>query len=200
MSSGTISSTTLTTGTLIVTGGSPTVGYVLTASSIDGTASWQSASGGITGVGTITTTSYPEGATVSSNNLVLAAASGDHGGVLTNGTQTIAGQKSFKAAVTNSVAFNAGSGTTIDFSQSNLAYTTASPGAFILTNMKDGGTYTLAVQGTTSGTSIFAASNLTGTALTPVNVGSYPTISGKQTVYTFVVMGNTFYFSMISQL
>jgi hypothetical protein len=61
--------------------------------------------------------------------------------------------------------------------------------------MKDGGTYTLAVQGTTSGTSTFAASGLT-----PVNVGSYPTISGKQTVYTFVVMGSRFYYSMISEL
>ena len=97
--------------------------------------------------------------------------------------------------MTNSVAFNAGSGTTIDFSQSNLAYTTASPGAFILTNMKDGGTYTLAVKGLTSGTSTFTASGLT-----PVNVGSYPTISGKQTVYTFVVMGSRFYYSMISEL
>jgi hypothetical protein len=195
VSSGNISSTSLNTETLKVTGGSPTVGYVLTASSIDGTATWQSASGGITGVGTLTTTSYAKGATISENNLVLAAADSTNGGVLTSGTQTIGGQKSFKNAVTNSVAYNAGSGTTIDFSLSNLAYTTASPGAFTLTNMKDGGTYTLAVQGTTSGTSTFTASGLT-----PVNVGSYPTISGKQTVYTFVVMGSRFYFSMTSEL
>jgi hypothetical protein len=196
VSSGNISATSLNTGTLKVTGGTPTVGFVLTASNIDGTAIWQSASGGITGVGTLTTTSYANGATISENNLVLAAADSTNGGVLTSGTQIIGGQKSFKNAVTNSAAFNAGSGTTIDFSQSNLAYTTASPGAFTLTNMKDGGTYTLAVRGTTSGTATFTTSNL-GTG---VNVGSYPTISGKQTVYTFVVMGSTFYYSMISEL
>jgi hypothetical protein len=195
VSSGNISSTSLNTGTLKVTGGSPTVGYVLTASNIDGTASWQVSSGGVTSVGTITTTSNTAGATVSGTTLVLSAADGTNGGVLTSGTQTIGGQKSFTNAVTNSTAFNAGSETTIDFSQSNLAYTTASPGAFTLSGMKDGGTYTLAVKGLTSGTSIFTASGLT-----PVNVGSYPTISGKQTVYTFVVMGDTFYYSMISEL
>jgi len=198
---GTITSTSSSTETLKVTGGSPTVGYVLTASNIDGTAIWQSASGGITGVGTITTTSYPNGATVSSNNLVLAAADGTNGGILTSGSQTIAGQKSFKAAVTNSVAFNAGSGTTIDFSQSNLAYTSASPGPgsplgtlFTLNNMKDGGTYTLAVQGTTSGTARFEALGLSGKSL-----GNLQTIEGRHTVYTFVVMGSTFYYSMISE-
>jgi hypothetical protein len=195
VSSGNISSTSLNTGTLKVSGGSPTVGYVLTASSIDGTATWQSASGGITGVGTLTTTSYPNGATISENNLVLAAADSTNGGVLTSGTQTIGGQKSFKNAVTNSVAYNAESGTTIDFSLSNLAYTTASPGAFTLTNMKDGGTYTLAVQGTVSGISSFTSPNI----LNQVDLGNYATVSGKQTVYTFVVMGNTFYYSMVTE-
>jgi len=60
--------------------------------------------------------------------------------------------------------------------------------------MKNGGTYTLAVQGTTPGTAIFTASNLNGKSL-----GNYLTVSGKQTVYTFVVMGSTFYYSMISE-
>ena len=163
-----------------------------------GTLTWTSPSAGISGVGTLTTTSYPNGATVSAGNLILAAADGTNGGVLTSGTQTISGQKSFKSAVTNLAAFDAGSSTTIDFSQSNLAFTTASPGAFTLTGLRNGGTYTLAVQGTVSGTAAF-----TSTGFSFVSLGNYPTVSGKQTVYTFTVMGTSpnakVYFSMVSE-
>jgi hypothetical protein len=201
VSSGNISSTSLNTGTLKVTGGTPTtVGFVLTASNTDGTVTWSSASGGITGVGTITTTSYPNGATVSSNNLVLAAADGTNGGILTSGTQTIGGQKSFVKAITNAAAYAAGASSSIDFSASNLAYTTLSPTAFTLQNMKDGGTYTLAVQGTTSGTSTFSGTNPSGTNFTWISMGgNSATIQDKQTLYTFIVMGTTVYYSLTSQ-
>jgi hypothetical protein len=201
VSSGNISSTSLNTGTLKVTGGTPTtVGFVLTASNTDGTVTWSSASGGITGVGTITTTSYPEGATVSSNNLVLAAANGTNGGILTSGTQTIGGQKSFVKAITNAAAYPAGASSTIDFSASNLAYTTLSPTAFSLQNMKDGGTYTLAVQGITSGTSTFSGTNPSGTNFTFISMGgNTATVQDKQTLYTFIVMGTTVYYSLTSQ-
>jgi hypothetical protein len=94
-------------------------------------------------------------------------------------------------ASTNTTAYNASSATTIDFTKSNLAYTTASAGAFTLTGMKDGGTYTLAVQGGTSGTSAFTASGFT---LKPyVNAA---TTANTHTLYTFLVMGSTVYFSM----
>jgi hypothetical protein len=197
---GTLSATTtnagsLTTGTLKVTGGTPTIaGYVLTASSTDGTAEWREASGGLEDVGTITTTSNANGATVSGTTLLLAAADSTYGGVLTSGTQTIGGQKSFKAAVTNLKAYNAGSSTTIDFSQSNLAYTTASPGnTFTINNIKDGGTYTLAVQGTTSGTPTFTNESFTWISMG----GKISTVQGRQTLYTFMVMGTTVYYSMV---
>jgi hypothetical protein len=62
--------------------------------------------------------------------------------------------------------------------------------------MKDGGTYTLAVQGTTSGNAVFS---FAGFSSTPVSLGMYTTVSGKQTVYTFMVMGVTVYYSMVSQ-
>jgi hypothetical protein len=200
---GTLSATTtnagsLTTGTLKVTGGTPTIaGYVLTASSTDGTAEWREASGGIEELGTITTSSNANGATVSGTTLLLAAANGDFGGVLTSGTQTIAGQKSFKAAVTNLEAYNAGSSTTIDFSQSNLAYTTANPGnTFTINNIKNGGTYTLAVQGNgsiPSGTPTFSNASFTWISMG----GKSATVAGKQTLYTFMVMGTTVYYSMV---
>ena len=89
-------------------------------------------------------------------------------------------------ASANTTAYNAQNGTAIDFSKSNLAYTSASAGAFTLNNIKDGGTYTLAVQGTTSGTASFSAAGITTRIL-----NSSPT-SG-QTLYTIIVMGTTAY-------
>ena len=96
---------------------------------------------------------------------------------------------------TNYISHNAGAGTTIDFSKSNLAYTSASPGnTFTLQNVKDGGTYTLAVQGTTSGTAAFTASGFT--VHPPVDNAA--SAAGKHTVYTFVVIGTHVYTSWIT--
>jgi hypothetical protein len=94
-------------------------------------------------------------------------------------------------AATNATALNSVASTTIDFSKSNLAYTTASAGAFILTNIKDGGTFTLAVQGASSGISIFTC---TGFTFKYVNNGI--TSPNKHTLYTFLVMGTTVYVYM----
>lgn len=107
------------------------------------------------------------------------------------GTTSPGSKLEVNGAATNKVAYSAGSGTSIDFTLSNLAYTTASPGAFTLTGLKDGGTYTLAVQGTTSGTASFTQSGLTF-----LSVNNNATTSGKQTLYTFIVMGTTVYFYM----
>jgi hypothetical protein len=96
-------------------------------------------------------------------------------------------------AAANTAAYNAGSKTEIDFGKSNLAYTTASAGAFILTNLKDGAAYTLAVRGTTSGTSSFTATNTAESAVTVKIVNSMPTVDGKETLYTILVMGTTAY-------
>lgn len=96
-------------------------------------------------------------------------------------------------ASTNTTAYNAGSGNIIDFSRSNLAYTTANAGAFTLQNMKNGGTYTFSVRGTTSGTSTFTAAGFT---VKYVNNGA--TTAGKETLYTFIVMGSTIYVNMTS--
>lgn len=94
-------------------------------------------------------------------------------------------------AATNTTALNSVAATTIDFSKSNLAYTTASAGTFTLTNIKDGGTYTLAVQGANSGISTFTS---TGFTFKYVNNGI--TSPNKHTLYTFLVMGTTVYVYM----
>ncbi len=160
------------------------------------------------------------GALFSGSTLTMGFATGSYPGLVSTGAQTFAGAKTFNGntivsgtntftvgtgattlggsltvggAASNYDAYNAGSGTTIDFTQSNLAYTTASAGAFTLSGLKDGGTYTLAVQGTTSGTATFTQSGMTFKS-----TNNAATTSGNQTIYTFIVMGTTVYFWMNS--
>jgi len=89
---------------------------------------------------------------------------------------------------TNKSSYNAGSSTVIDFSKSNLSYTTASAGAFTLNNIKDGGTYTLSVRGTSSGISSFTSP---GFSFRIINNNS--TVANTHTLYTFLVMGTVVY-------
>jgi hypothetical protein len=143
-------------------------------------------------------TAIGSNATVSASNTIQLGSTAVTD-VKTSGKITAAGAE-FSKAATNSVAYNASNGTTIDFSQSNLAYTGATPGnTFTLQNMKDGGTYTLAVQGSGTGTSSFSGNNPSGTAFSFISLGNYAATSGKHTLYTFVVIGpTTVYFSMVS--
>ncbi len=90
---------------------------------------------------------------------------------------------------------------TIDFANSNFGYTAQSCGAttFNLHNMKDGATYTMAVQGTTSGTCAFSAFSDAGS--TPLTV-KYPpshaaTTTGTETLYSFVVIGSSVYVAWV---
>ena len=84
---------------------------------------------------------------------------------------------------------------TIDFSASNLRHTTQNCGSFALHNLKDGGTYMFAVQGTTVATCSFTAfSDAGSTALTvhmPPDHGA--TTSGKHTIYNIAVLGTHVY-------
>jgi hypothetical protein len=115
----------------------------------------------------------------------------DNGTNVGIGTITPTSKLEVNGAATNATALNSVAATTIDFSKSNLAYTTASAGAFILTNIKDGGTFTLAVQGANSGISTFTC---TGFTFKYVNNGI--TSPNKHTLYTFLVMGTTVYVYM----
>lgn len=107
------------------------------------------------------------------------------------GTNSPTSKFEVKGAATNTSAYDASASTIIDFSLSNLAYTSSSAGFFTLNNIKDGGTYTLAVQGGISGTSTFTSSGFT---FFSTNNGA--TTSNKQTLYTFIVMGTKVYFFM----
>jgi hypothetical protein len=199
---------TTTVGTLKVTNGAPTtVGAVLTASATDGTVAWStsnsasSLSGGEAGAIPYQTAPNTTGFTAAGTSGQILVSGGTGQPTWTSnisvGTITATGNFSgtsadFSKAVTGAPASGT-SGTSIDFSQSNLAYTSASAGIFTLNGLRNGGTYTLAVQGGTSGT---LDPRATGFGF--VSLGNYPTVSGKHTVYTFVVMGTTVYYSMVS--
>ncbi|RKT00460.1 hypothetical protein [Flavobacterium sp. 123] len=99
----------------------------------------------------------------------------------------------------NLLAYDAGTDTTIDYSKSNLAYTTASAGnIFDLQNIKDGGTYTLAVQGSVSGTANFTSAGFT--VHLPVDNGPSVVTGGKHSIYTILVLGTHVYMSWITGL
>src|SRR5690606_15969602 len=89
----------------------------------------------------------------------------------------------------------------IDYSTGNLQYTTRDCGALTLNNLKSGGSYSLAIQGTDTGTCVFTAYSGSGTT-GPLTV-MYPpdhgaTEDGSETVYTFMVMGSKVYVSWIT--
>ena len=86
----------------------------------------------------------------------------------------------------------------VDFTKSNMAYTSLSAGAFTLNGLKDGGTYTLAVQGGTSGICSFTGNNPAGTAFVFKSTNNGNTVATKQALYTFLVMGTTIYFYMVA--
>ena len=96
--------------------------------------------------------------------------------------------------------YNNAASTAIDWNNGNMQYTTASCGAMTFSNMQDGGSYTLIVQGTTTGTCTFSQSSpdsLTGTSFkfSPANG---PTINGTQTIYTLIRAGSTVYVSWVA--
>ena len=104
------------------------------------------------------------------------------------GTASPVSKLEVNGSVTNTSSFDAGSSTTIDFSRSNLAFTSASAGNFTLQNIKDGGSYTLSVRGAVSGTSVFTA-----TGFTFKYVNNNPTVANTDTLYSFVAIGSIVY-------
>jgi hypothetical protein len=148
----------------------------------------------ITTVGTITSGTWNGGA--------IAIARGGTGSTTQNFVdlttdQSIGGTKQFQKAATNSVAYNAVASLTIDFGQSNLAYTSGggtAPG-YILQNIKNGGAYSLILTSTTnSGVSTFTASGFTFKYM-----GTSGMTSGKNHIYSFIVGGTVVYVSMAAE-
>jgi hypothetical protein len=95
--------------------------------------------------------------------------------------------------------------TTVNFGTGNLQHTALNCQAFALHNMKDGGSYTLAVKGTTSGTCSFTAFSDAGStqyagANVHLPIDHAATIGGTHTIYTFLVMGGDVYITWMPGL
>lgn len=110
------------------------------------------------------------------------------------GTATPLSKLEVNGAATNSapvpVTIN-----TIDFSLNNLASTSVVATAFTLNGLKNGGAYTLVASATTNtGSAGFVATGFTINYMSTVAM-----TSGKQHIYSFIVLNNQVYVSMATQ-
>ena len=116
----------------------------------------------------------------------------NNGGNVGIGQTTPTSKLEVNGSVTNSTALNAGSSSSINFAQSNLAFTSATGTAITLQNLKNGGAYTLIfTNNTSSGTVTFTASGFTF-----VQMGTFARTAGKKHIYNFVVVGTEVYVTM----
>jgi hypothetical protein len=200
----TVSSGTLQTpGTL--TGDVTTLGAGLTTSIGAGKVTNDMLAGGIavnklvgtdiTSIGTITTGTW-NGTTIAIENGGTGSTTQNFVDLTTN--QSIGGTKQFQKAATNTNAFNAGTSFTIDFGQSNLAYTSAGGASpvYTLSNIKDGGAYTLVLKSTTnSGTPTFTVTGFS----TVKQMGTISLVTGKTHIYSFIALGDEVYITMATE-
>lgn len=135
-------------------------------------------------------------ASVNSKDLIFGNNTTGYVGINTTSPRSsldINGTILMKPAISNATS-------TVDFTAGNIQYTNSNCGAFNLHSMKDGGTYTFVVKGTTSATCSFNAYSDAGiTALTfhmPPDHGA--TTATKHTFYTFMVVGTDVYASWIT--
>ena len=143
--------------------------------------------------GRMTLRVYKDSAAV---DAVVIQSSGNVGIGTTNPLSTL----EVDGAIRNTASISNGT-STVDFATGNLQYTTSNCGAFNLHNLKDGGTYSFAVQGTSSTTCSFNAySDAGSTALTVhLPAGHGATTAGEHTMYTIMVMGTHAYFAWITE-
>ena len=98
-------------------------------------------------------------------------------------------------AATNTVALNAAAATTIDFALSNLAYTSATANTITLSNLKDGGAYSLVFTSTAVNTAV----TFSATGFTFKYMGTGVRTTGKAHIYSFIVAGTVVYVSMSTE-
>ncbi|MBY0314698.1 MAG: hypothetical protein K2Q26_04220 [Bdellovibrionales bacterium] len=153
-------------------GGTQTTGYGVYVSTVDGTNRWAVYTSG-------TTPSYFGG------NVGIGTTAPDT-------TLAVNGAVRTAAAIANTTG-------PINFALGNLQYTTNDCAAYTFHNMKNGASYTFAVQGTNSALCSFTAYSGAGTGLLSVRMppGHGSTTAGAHTLYSMIVMGSFVYVSWI---
>ncbi len=111
------------------------------------------------------------------------------------GTNSPTSKLEVNGAATNASAFNASSATTIDFSQSNLAYTSATSSNYTLNNIRNGGAYTLVL--TSVSNTGFA--NFSSPGFSFKYMGTLAMTISKNHIFSFITAGNIVYVSMATE-
>jgi hypothetical protein len=112
------------------------------------------------------------------------------------GTDSPDSKLEVNGSATNTSA-NGESDATIDFSLSNIAYTTSSNSTITLQNIKDGGAYTLITTSTSTDTAV--TFEPPDTSFTIVYMGTVARTFGKRHLYSFLVAGTNVYVTMATQ-
>ena len=164
---------------------------------------------GLITTGTLSTTVLPSTVVLAGGNSLgadLSVGTNDTQGVSlrTGGTNRLSIDSAGTVSMAGAVVMRnvANSTATIDFKSGNLQSTTLSCQSFSLNNMKDGGSYSFAVKGSTSATCAFTAYSDAGTTALTVHLPTdhAPTIASTHTLYTFLVMGTDVYVSWMPGL
>lgn len=146
-----------------------------------GNLSWDIATAGINTVGAFSASSQANGATISGSTITFGPADGTNPGMVSTGSQTIAGTKTFTGTIQNTnyilspQLYDAGA-QTINFSldwangpEQKFTINAAGPLAVTLSNPVTGGTYLLRIeQGATPGTLTWPGTVIWGTVGAPV--------------------------------
>ena len=115
-----------------------------------------------------------------------------YGNLLLGSTTDNGAKLQVNGAYTNSASNNELSDTTIDFSLSNIAYTSSTSSTIALSNIKDGGIYYLAITATTVSDSVA----FTATGFTMKYLGNMTRTTAKVHMYRFIVAGTTVFVSV----
>jgi NADH:ubiquinone oxidoreductase subunit H len=108
------------------------------------------------------------------------------------GTSSPDSKLEVNGSATNTNSINTSSDT-IDFSLSNIAYTSSESGTIALTNIKDGGAYTLISTSRNVSTEV---SFTVPTGFSIIGMGTVPRTFNKRHIYSFIVAGSNVYVTM----
>ena len=152
------------------------------------------ASGSVANVGAISATPTTNGASISSGILSLAPADGFNGGIITIGSQTFAGSKTFSATINGSISGNAATATSATNVSGIVAAANGGTGlSTVGTNgqvlVSDGTRLSwITLGGASAGmSSLNGSTDASQTFATPINIGTEPSWSTAAGVHSLAI-------------
>ena len=161
---------------------------------LTGAAGPAGATGSVANVGAISATPTTNGASISSGILSLAPADGFNGGIITIGSQTFAGSKTFSATINGSIAGNAATATSATNVSGIVAAANGGTGlSTVGTNgqvlVSDGTrlSWTTLAGASTAMNSLNGSTDPSQTFATPINIGTAPSWSTTAGVHSLAI-------------